>query len=119
MFLPTGDPLEILARRGPTTARVFRSTDIVSAYAEIYDTTGSKPHDIVVTAVLRNEAGQVIPVASATRSSEDVKKAGDVLRVEPQIPLTDLEPGRYVFSLEAKSTAGGDTVSRVVPFRVR
>ncbi len=120
VFLPTGDPLEVLARRGPTTARVFRNSDIVTAYAEIYETTGnSKPHNIEVKATLRNEQGEVIPVASATRSSDDVKKAGDVLRVEPQLPLADLQPGRYVFSLEAKSTAGGDTVRREVPFRMR
>ena len=119
VFLPVGDPLEGFARRGPTTARVFRSSDIVTVYAEIYETTGTKPHNIDVTAVLRSETGKVIPVAMASRSSDDVKKAGDVLRVELQLPLAELEPGRYVFSLDAKSTAGGDPVSRTVPFRMR
>jgi hypothetical protein len=52
-------------------------------------------------------------------SSEDLKKTGNALRVEPQLPLGELQPGRYVFSLEAKSSAGGDTVSRSVPFRMR
>ena len=73
----------------------------------------------MVTAVLRSEDRQVIPVASATLSSEDLKKAGNVLRVEPQLPLAGLPPGRYVFSLEARSSAGGDRVTRTVPFRVR
>ncbi len=119
VFLPTGDPLEAIARRGPTTSRVFRNSDIVTVYAEVYEATGGRPHNIEVNAVLRSEAGKVIPVASATRSSDDVKKAGDLLRVELQLPLTELPPGRYVFSLEAKSTAGGDTISRTVPFRMR
>ncbi len=119
VFLSTGDPLRELARRSPTTDRVFRSSDRVTAYAEIYEATGGKPHDIEVTALLRNEAGQVIPVASATRSSEDVRKAGDVLRVEPQLPLGDLQPGRYVFSFEAKSSAGGAAVTRSLPFQMR
>ena len=119
VFLPTGDPLEMLARRGPTTARVFRNSDLVTVYGEIYEATGGKPHNIDVTAVLRNEAGEVIPVASASRSSDDVKKAGDVLRIELQLPLADLQPGRYVFSLDAKSAAGGDTTKREVPFRMR
>ena len=69
--------------------------------------------------ILRSEAGQVIPVASATVTSETLKKTGNLLRVEPQLPLGELPPGRYVFSLEAKSTAGGDIVSRSIPFRMR
>ena len=85
----------------------------------MYEAAGGKPHDIVVNALLRSEAGEVIPVAAATRSSDDVKKAGGVLRVEPRLPLADLQPGRYVFSLEAKSTAGGDTVTRSIPFQMR
>ena len=118
-FLPPGDPLEGLGRRGPTTARVFRTSDTVTAYAELYEDPGGRPHNIEVKAVLRSEAGEIIPVASATVASDDVKKAGNRLRVEPQLPLAELQPGRYVFSLEAKSTAGGDVVSRSVPFRMR
>ncbi len=119
IFLPKGDPLEPLARRGPTTERVFRNGDAVSIYAEVYEANESRPHHIEINAVLRSEAGQVIPVASATVSSEDLKKAGNMLRVEPQLPLAELAPGRYVFSLEAKSSMGGDPVTRTVPFRMR
>ena len=119
IFLPVGDPLEGLGRRGPTVARVFRTSDVVTVYAEIYEDPGGRPHNIEVKALLRNEAGAVTPVASATVSSDDLKKTGNVLRVEPQLPLAELPPGRYVFSLEAKSTAGGDTVSRSIPFRMR
>ena len=72
-----------------------------------------------MNASLRSESGQVIPVASATVSSEDLKKTGNVLRVEPQLPLGELAPGRYVFSLEARSSAGGNPVTRSVPFRLR
>jgi VWFA-related protein len=119
VFLPKGDPLEALAVRGPTTERVFTDSDAVSVYAEIYRDAGGRPAQIAVNAVLRNEAGQVIPVASTSVSSETLKQTGNVLRVEPQLPLGELPPGRYVFSLEAKSTAGGDTVSRSIPFRMR
>ena len=119
VFLPAGDPLEGLGRRGPTVARVFRTSDIVTVYAEIYEDPGGRPHNVEVKAALRNEGGTIIPVASATVSSEDLKKTGNVLRVEPQLPLGDLSPGRYVFSLQAKSSAGGDTRERSVPFRVR
>jgi VWFA-related protein len=119
VFLPAGDPLEALALRGPTTTRVFTKADVVSAYAEVYETNDDRPHNIAVLAVVRSEAGQETPVASAVLSSEEIKKAGNVLKVEPQLPLTKLAPGRYVFSLEAKSSAGGDSVVRTVPFQIK
>jgi VWFA-related protein len=117
--LPKGDPLEALAQRGPTVERIFENNDFVSAYAEIYEDPGRRPHDVEVKATLRSEGGEVIPVASATVSSEALKKTANMLRVEPQLPLRDLQPGRYVFSLEATSSAGGNSVTRSVPFRVR
>ena len=119
VFLPTGDPLESLGRRGPTTARVFSNSDVVTVYAEIYEATNGRPHNLDVNAVLRSEAGQLIPVASATVSSADLQKTDNRLRVEPQLPLTGLASGRYIFSLEAKSSAGGDPVTRTVPFQIR
>jgi VWFA-related protein len=119
VFLPAGDPLEALAPRGPTTTRVFTKDDMVSAYAEVYEASDDRTHNIAVLAVLRSEAGQETPVASAVFSSEDLKKAGDVLKIEPQLPLAKLAPGRYALSLEAKSGAGGDPVVRTVPFRVK
>jgi VWFA-related protein len=119
VFLPKGDPLEALGVRGPTTERLFTNSDAVSVYAEIYEAAGGKPRSIEVNAVLRGEAGQVIPVASATVSSDDLKKTGHMLRVEPQLPLRELKPGRYVFSLEARSSAGGNPVTRSIPLRVR
>ena len=119
IFLPKGDPLEALAVRGPTTERVFTNSDAASVYAEIYEDPGGRPHNIEVNAVLRSETGQVIPVASATVASDDLKKTGNTLRVEPQLPLRELQPGRYVFSLEARSSAGGNPVTRSIPFRVR
>jgi len=119
VFLPKGDPLEALAERGPITNRVFARSDRASVYGEIYEGLVDRRHNIAITAALRSEAGQVIPVAAATVSSEDLRRAGNVFRVEPQLPLADLPPGRYVFSLEAKSTADGGTVRREIPFRVR
>lgn len=119
VFLPKGDPLETLTMRSPTTGRVFRSGDRVSAYAEIYDTSGGKPHSIDVRAVLRNETGEVTPVATASRSAEELKKTSDTLRFEASLPLNDLPAGRYVFALEVKSSAGDAVITREVPFRMR
>jgi hypothetical protein len=119
VFLPAGDPLHALAIRAPTTARLFRDGDRVTVCAEIYDPTGGRPHTVDVRAALRNDAGEVTTISSMSRSSDGLKKGGDVLRFEAPLPLTNLPAGRYVVSIEASSSAGGDPVSRGVPFRVR
>ena len=119
VFLPTGDPLEVMALQGPTTSRVFRAGDSVALFAEIYASTSGRPHTVEVAASVRSESGAVTPVAAATRSSEELKKQGDILRFSAPLPLSDLPAGRYVLSVQAKSSAGGDPVAREVPFRIR
>jgi VWFA-related protein len=119
VFLPAGDPLRALAIRAPTTVRVFRDGDRVSVFAEVYDTSGGRPHTVDVRAALRNEAGDVTMISSVSRSSDELKKSGDMMRFEAPLPLTNLPAGRYVVLLDASSSAGGTTVSRSVPFRVR
>jgi VWFA-related protein len=119
MFLPSGDPLESLAREAPTTVRAFRSDDKVSAFAEIYDNTGGKPHSVDLRAEIRSENGDVTPVTTASRPSGDPRNGGGTLRLETPLPLARLAPGRYVLSVDVKSSAGGGTLTRSVPFRVR
>src|SRR5688572_23398760 len=119
VFLPAGDPLQALAIRAPTTVRLFRDGDRVSVFAEVYDPAGGRPHTVGVRAALRNDAGEVTMISSVSRSSDELKKSGDMLRFEAPLPLAKLPAGRYVVSVEASSSTGGDAVSRSVPFRVR
>ena len=118
-FLPPGDPLGPLAARAPTTVRIFRDGDRVSVFAEIYDTTGGRPHTVDVRATVKSEAGEVTPVAAVSRPSDELRNTADTLRFEALIPVEKLTSGRYVLSVEAKSSAGGDPVIRTVPFAVR
>ena len=119
VFLPAGDPLESLSRGAPTTVRAFRADDKVSVFAEIYDNTGGRPHSVDLKADIRSENGEVTPVTAASRPSADSRNGGDTLRLETPLPLGKLAPGRYVLSVDVKSSAGGDTLTRSVPFRVR
>jgi VWFA-related protein len=119
VFLPAGDPLQALATRAPTTVRLFRDGDRVSVFAEIYDTTGGRPHTVEVRATLRNEAGEATTISSVSRSSDELRTSGGTLRFEAPLPLATLPAGRYVVSVAAASSAGGDPVSRSVPLRVR
>jgi len=117
--LPTDDPLRTLTTRAPTTTRAFGSDDTVTIFAEIYDNTGTKPHRLDVTAEVRSESGEVTPVIVATPTSSDLQKTGNALLVDAPLPLAKLAAGRYVLSVTSKSSAGGDSVTRTVPFRVR
>jgi VWFA-related protein len=119
VFLPAGDRLEAFTIQAPTTARVFRSDDRVSLFAEIYEAVGGRPHGVDVSATVRSEAGEVTSVGTLSRSSDEMKKSGDMLRFEAPLPLKSLPAGRYVLSVEAKSSAGGEPVTRSIPFRVR
>jgi VWFA-related protein len=119
MFLPAGDRLRPLATNAPTTVRAFKDNDKVAVFAEIYDNTGGKPHSIDVKAEIRSENGAVTPVVTVSRSSDSLKNAGGTLRLDAPLPLAELMPGRYVLSVDVKSSAGGDSVTRKVPFQVR
>ena len=69
--------------------------------------------------MLRNEAGKATTMSSMVSSSDELKKNGDMLRFEAPLPPANLPAGRYVVWIEASSSAGGDPVSRSVPFGAR
>jgi hypothetical protein len=119
LFLPAGDPLRSLSMRAPTTVRAFTSADQVAVFAEIYDAAGDKPHSIDLKAEIRSESGEVTPVAAASHSSDELQQAGNTLRLDTPLPLAKLAAGRYVLTVDVRSSAGGDSVSRRVPFLVR
>jgi VWFA-related protein len=118
-FMPAGDPLQSLSIGAPTTARMFRSDEKVGVFAEIYDNTGGKPHTVDATVEIRGESGDVTPVVNASRSSDDLNRSAEILRLDVPLPLATLMPGRYVLLVDVKSSAGGSGVTRTVPFRVR
>jgi VWFA-related protein len=119
VFLPSSDPLRTLSTSAPTISRTFENSDKVSVYAEVYDNTGAKPHSIELKSEIRSESGEVTPVVTVSRSSDDLKGTGGTLRLDAPLPLAKLAAGRYVLSVDVRSSAGGDPLTRSVPFRVR
>jgi VWFA-related protein len=119
VLLAKDDPLQLLAVRAPTTRRVFAADETVGVLAAIYDSATARAHTLDVQAVVRSEGGDSTPVARVSVPSEDLKKTGSSLRFEAPLPLAKLPAGRYVVSIEARSSAGGDAVSRSVPFQIR
>jgi VWFA-related protein len=119
MFLPAGDPLRSLTISAATTVRAFKNNDKVAVFAEIYDSTPGKPHSLEVKAEIRSENDAVTPVVTVSRSSEDLKSAGGTLTLDAPLPFAQLAAGRYVLTVDVRSSAGGDPVSRTVPFRIQ
>jgi hypothetical protein len=119
VFLPSSDPLRSLATRAATTARTFENSDRVSIYAEISDNTDAKPHSLDLKSEIRSESGEVTPVVTTSHSADELQRAAGTVRLDSPVPLAKLAAGRYVLAVSVRSSAGGDSVSRGIPFTVR
>ena len=113
------------SRPGPlpapaTSRRVFGQADVLSLFAEIYDTNSSRePRRIEVIATLVGEDG--VAAFSSRESlaggSSDVQSSR--IPVAKQIPLKDVRPGRYVLRVEARLLGGGaNPVARETPVTI-
>jgi VWFA-related protein len=107
-----------------TSSRVFATSDVVSLYAEVYESASSgPPRRIDVTTRLINEEGR--DVVTARELLERGASAGDksaTFAVKRDIPLKDVAPGRYLLRVEAQvrgETGGNGTVTRETALTVR
>jgi len=93
--------------------RAFNRSDVVSAFAEIYDNRSSgDTRRIEVTTTLAGANGD-----AAFSSRETL--AGSRVPIAKQIPLKDVRPGSYVLRVEARLLGGGtNPVSRETPITV-
>ena len=104
----------------PTTRRDFSSLGELREYVEIYDNEADRSHTIEVTSTIRDESGRQVFRRTQTLPSERAREKSVTHHVLTTIPLNDLRPGRYVLSVEARSSArAGVPVSRQVPFSIR
>jgi len=103
----------------PTTTRVFTAGDELAVLAEIYDNQGAQPHAVDITATLKAEGRVQVFANSERRSSKELGGARGGYGYTTRIPLTDLAPGLYVLTIEARSSLGGTApVSREVQIRI-
>jgi VWFA-related protein len=104
-----------------TSRRTFNQSDILSVFAEIYDSTSSRDaRRIEVVSTLVGEDGAA---AFSSRESIGGGATADVknsrIPIAKQIPLKDVRPGRYVLRVEARLLGGGaNPVSRETPVTV-
>jgi hypothetical protein len=90
----------------PAALRSFPQNDEIALFAEIYDNAVATPHKVDITATVTTDEGRVLFKNEETRDSADLggKKGG--FGYSTRIPLKDLEPGKYVLTVSAKSRLG-------------
>ena len=104
----------------PTTARSFGGDDELALLVEIYDNqTGSQPHSVNITTVLKADGGRSVFTTNDQRSSKELGGAKGGYGYTARIPLKDLAAGLYVLRVEAASSLKGvPPVARDVQIRV-
>ena len=91
-----------------TSRRTFNRGDVMSVFAEVYDTNPSRdPRRVEITATLVGEDGAAAFSSreAVAGSSPDVQSSR--IPIAKQIPLNDVRPGRYTLRVEARQLGGG------------
>ena len=102
----------------PTALRTFPRNDEIALFAEIYDRPG-QPHAVDITSIVRSDEGTVVFKNEEERQSSELQGASGGYLYQARVPLTDLRPGLYVLTLEARSRLGEHpAVTRQIPFRI-
>ena len=104
----------------PATAlRTFPQNDELALLAEVYERAGTQPHAVDIISIVRSDEGTVVFKHEEERQSSELQGASGGYGYQARIPLTDLPPGLYVLTLEARSRLGDHpAASRQVPFRI-
>ena len=103
----------------PAALRTFPQNDEIALFAEVYDNVVNTPHKVDITSTITTDEGRVLFKNEETRDSADLagKKGG--FGYAARIPLKDIEPGRYVLTVSAKSRLGNtEAIERQVMITV-
>ncbi len=101
----------------PVALRVFPKDDEVLVFAEIYDRAAGTPHNVDITTTVTANGGTVVWKHSDERSSSELQGASGGYGHTVRVPMSGIEPGRYLLTVEARSRLG-HTASRQLPFEV-
>ena len=101
----------------PVALRVFPKDDEVLVFAEIYDRAAGAPHNVDITTTVTANGGAVVWKHSDERSSSEFQGANGGYGHTVRVPMSGIDPGRYLLTVEARSRLG-HTASRQLPFEV-
>jgi hypothetical protein len=96
----------------PTSRREFFQTDVLTAYAEIYDNVASNAvRQIDVLMRLISEDGNAVVVArdALANGAGTGEKPWTTYAYLRQIPLSAVSPGRYLLRVEAQLRGNQET----------
>jgi len=116
------DPLYKALPAPPTTARAFARTETVAIFSEVYSNpkagdTALSGTALSVTAELRRADQSSARRISRELSQRDKRRSGGY-GVTLTLPLSGLEPGRYLLHVEARSSADNQTTARDIPLDI-
>jgi VWFA-related protein len=102
----------------PTTLREFTTANTITAFVELYDNDRRSSHTLAATVRLQTADGRAVRTLATEVASAD--RGDDAHRVSAELPLAGLAAGEYVVAVEARSSAGAETVvRRAVPIRIQ
>jgi hypothetical protein len=103
-FTPEPDP-EVPELPTPATSRrEFTQNDTLSLFAEVYDNIPSRqPHQLEIVTTLLGEDGRAVFSSRETLGSDSTTATrSNRVNHTKQIPLKDIQPGRYLLRVEAQ-----------------
>ena len=90
----------------PIAQRTFPQNDEIAVFAEIYDDGKAAPHKIDIITMIRNDVGTIFFKNEEERDSKELEGKRGGYGYTARIPLTGLQPGPYVLSVEGRSRLG-------------
>ena len=88
----------------PTTVRTFSAEDELVVFARMYQNHRQPPQQAIVTSMLSRASGEIVLTREESVEHQP-NTTDDLLEYTTHIPLTGLDPGPYVLTVEARSTA--------------
>jgi hypothetical protein len=115
----TDDQLRSVLPAPPSARRTFPQNDELALFTEVYDDGRLAPHRVDIMATVTTDEGRVLYKAEEERASSELEGKRGAYGYSARIPLSELPPGPYVLTVEARSRLGAETrVSRQVQFAV-
>ena len=103
----------------PIAARTFTQSDEIALFAEVYDNQGGSPHKVDILTSVRTDEGRVLYKYEESRDSSEWQGGKGGFGYTARVPLSDIPPGSYVLTVEARSRLGQNpTGTRQVTFTV-
>jgi VWFA-related protein len=90
----------------PVAQRTFPANDELAIFAEIYDDGTAPAHKVDIVTMIRSDEGRVYFKNEEERESKELEGKRGGYGYAARIPMSGLQPGPYVLTLEARSRLG-------------